>query len=205
MAGYPELLQVAVDQMASLPGIGRKTALRLVLQLLKRSEDDVTQFGEAFIRMRRDMKFCSTCGNISETVVCGICSDQGRDNSIICVVEDIRDILAVEHTRQYKGRYHVLGGLISPMDGVGPADLNIEKLIERAYPTSVKEILMALNGNMEGETTTFYLFKRLKETPVKITTLARGMSVGSELEFTDELTLGRSIQMRTPYESTLTR
>jgi recombination protein RecR len=204
MDQYPRLLQDAVEQMATLPGIGRRTALRLVLDLLKRSEDSVDAFGNAFIRMRRDICTCTECGNLSESAICSVCADPGRDASKLCIVEDIRDVIAIEHTRQFKGRYHVLGGLISPMDGVGPQDLNIDGLEKRLNGT-VDEIILALNTTMEGDTTTFYIYKRIRDKGVAITTLARGMSVGSELEYTDELTLGRSIQQRTPYENTLAR
>lgn len=197
---YPRLLQDAIEQMASLPGVGRKTALRLVLQLLRRNEDEVEQFGNAFIRLKKEIHTCTECGNLSEIEVCSVCSNPSRDGTLVCVVEDIRDVLAIENTRHFRGKYHVLGGLISPMDGVSPADLNVEKLLKRVEHGTIQEVLLALSANMEGETTSFYLFKKLKNYNIQVTTLARGMSVGSELEYTDELTLGRSIQYRTPYE-----
>lgn len=203
--GFPDALDRAINQMASLPGVGRKSAVRLVLELLRRSPDDVQAFGEAFTLLLDETHFCKTCGNVSETDVCGVCADSQRDDSLICVVQDIRDVIAIENTRQYKGKYHVLGGVISPMDGIGPSDLNIESLIERASGGEVKEIILALSAQMEGETTSFYLFKKLSVFALTITALARGLSVGSELEYADEITLSRSIAQRLPYESVVVR
>jgi recombination protein RecR len=199
---YPsELLEKAVQEFAKLPGIGRKTALRLVLNLLRREEDDVLQFTEAIARMRQEVKYCHTCHNISDSEVCPICSDPRRDASTICVVENIQDVMAVENTQQFLGLYHVLGGVISPMDGVGPADLEIDSLVERVRQGGVKEIILALSSTMEGDTTNFYIFRKLAPfTDVKLTIIARGISVGDELEYTDEVTLGRSILNRTPFE-----
>ena len=199
---YPsELLEKAVQEFAKLPGIGRKTALRLVLNLLRREEDDVLQFTEAIARMRQEVKHCSVCHNISDSDVCPICSDPRRDTTTICVVENIQDVMAVENTQQYQGLYHVLGGVISPMDGVGPADLEIESLVERVRQGGVKEVILALSSTMEGDTTNFYIFRKLAPyTEVKLTIIARGISVGDELEYTDEVTLGRSILNRTLFE-----
>ncbi len=199
---YPsELLEQAVAQFSKLPGIGRKTALRLVLNLLRRDEDEVLQFTETIARMRQEVKHCSVCHNISDSDVCPICSDPRRDTTTICVVENIQDVMAVENTQQYQGLYHVLGGVISPMDGVGPADLEIESLVERVRQGGVKEVILALSSTMEGDTTNFYIFRKLAPyTEVKLTIIARGISVGDELEYTDEVTLGRSILNRTLFE-----
>lgn len=199
---YPsELLEQAVVQFSKLPGIGRKTALRLVLNLLRREEDEVLQFTETIARMRQEVKHCSVCHNISDSDVCPICSDPRRDTTTICVVENIQDVMAVENTQQYQGLYHVLGGVISPMDGVGPADLEIESLVERVRQGGVKEVILALSSTMEGDTTNFYIFRKLAPyTEVKLTIIARGISVGDELEYTDEVTLGRSILNRTLFE-----
>lgn len=199
---YPsELLEKAVQEFSKLPGIGRKTALRLVLNLLRREEDEVLQFTETIARMRQEVKHCSVCHNISDSEVCPICSDPRRDTTIICVVENIQDVMAVENTQQYQGLYHVLGGVISPMDGVGPADLEIESLVERVRQGGVKEVILALSSTMEGDTTNFYIFRKLAPfTEVKLTIIARGISVGDELEYTDEVTLGRSILNRTLFE-----
>ncbi len=199
---YPsELLEKAVQEFSKLPGIGRKTALRLVLNLLRREEDEVLQFTETIARMRQEVKHCSVCHNISDSEVCPICSDPRRDTTIICVVENIQDVMAVENTQQYQGLYHVLGGVISPMDGVGPADLEIDSLVERVRQGGVKEVILALSSTMEGDTTNFYIFRKLAPyTEVKLTIIARGISVGDELEYTDEVTLGRSILNRTLFE-----
>ena len=199
---YPsELLEKAVQEFSKLPGIGRKTALRLVLNLLRREADDVLQFTEAIARMRQEVKYCHTCHNISDSEVCPRCGDLRRDASTICVVENIQDVMAVENTQQYQGLYHVLGGVISPMDGVGPADLEIDSLVERVRQGGVKEVILALSSTMEGDTTNFYIFRKLAPfTDVKLTIIARGISVGDELEYTDEVTLGRSILNRTPFE-----
>lgn len=189
--------------MASLPGVGKKTALRLVLHLLKQEESDVKRFSDAFTRMKKEVKTCSSCGNISDGEICEICLNPRRDHSVICVVEDLRDIMAIEATSSFKGIYHVLGGIISPMEGIGPSDLNIPSLLEKARTGEVHEIILALNATMEGDTTNFYLYKKLKEFPVIISTLSRVVAVGSELHYADELTLSRSIMNRMPYESNL--
>ena len=197
---YPsELLEKAVQEFSKLPGIGRKTALRLVLNLLRREE--VLQFTETIARMRQEVKHCRVCHNISDSEVCPLCGDPRRDASTICVVENIQDVMAVENTQQYQGLYHVLGGVISPMDGVGPGDLEIDSLVERVRQGGVKEVILALSSTMEGDTTNFYIFRKLAPfTDVKLTIIARGISVGDELEYTDEVTLGRSILNRTPFE-----
>ena len=199
---YPsELLEKAVQEFSKLPGIGRKTALRLVLNLLRREKDDVLQFTETIARMRQEVKHCRVCHNISDSEVCPLCGDPRRDASTICVVENIQDVMAVENTQQYQGLYHVLGGVISPMDGVGPGDLEIDSLVERVRQGGVKEVILALSSTMEGDTTNFYIFRKLAPfTDVKLTIIARGISVGDELEYTDEVTLGRSILNRTPFE-----
>ena len=199
---YPsELLEKAVQEFSKLPGIGRKTALRLVLNLLRREEDDVLQFTETIARMRQEVKHCRVCHNISDSEVCPLCGDPRRDASTICVVENVQDVMAVENTQQYQGLYHVLGGVISPMDGVGPADLEIDSLVERVRQGGVKEVILALSSTMEGDTTNFYIFRKLAPfTDVKLTIIARGISVGAESEYTDEVTLGRSILNRTPFE-----
>ena len=196
-----ELLEKAVQEFSKLPGIGRKTALRLVLNLLRREEDDVLQFTETIARMRQEVKHCRVCHNISDSEVCPLCGDPRRDASTICVVENIQDVMAVENTQQYQGLYHVLGGVISPMDGVGPGDLEIDSLVERVRQGGVKEVILALSSTMEGDTTNFYIVRKLAPfTDVKLTIIARGISVGDELEYTDEVTLGRSILNRTPFE-----
>jgi recombination protein RecR len=199
---YPsQLLEKAVQQFAKLPGIGRKTALRLVLHLLRQEEDDVTQLAEAISKMRKEVKRCKVCHNISDSDVCPICSNPRRDGSMICVVENIQDVMAVENTQQFNGLYHVLGGVISPMDGIGPADLEIDSLVERVSEGNVKEVILALSSTMEGDTTNFYIFRKLAPFgDVKISIIARGISVGDELEYTDEVTLGRSILNRTLFE-----
>ena len=199
---YPsQLLEQAVQEFAKLPGIGRKTALRLVLHLLRQETDDVTHFADTIARMRREVKRCKVCHNISDSDTCPICSDPRRDHSTICVVENIQDVMAVENTQQFHGRYHVLGGVISPMDSIGPADLEIDSLVARVANGEVKEVILALGSTMEGDTTNFYIFRKLAPyTNVKISIIARGISVGDELEYTDEVTLGRSILNRTPFE-----
>jgi len=183
-----------------LPGIGRKTALRLVLYMLKLETDEVTQFTQTLDRLKREVKFCRVCHNISDQDVCPICSDHRRDASTICVVENIQDVMAVENTQQFTGLYHVLGGLISPMDGIGPSDLEIESLVNRVSEGGVKEVILALSSTMEGDTTNFYIFRKLASFDVKISMIARGIAVGNELEYTDEVTLGRSILHRVPFE-----
>ena len=197
------LLESAVSEFAKLPGIGRKTALRLVLHLLKQDEQEAVSFGEAIIKLRREIRYCKVCHNISETEVCPICSNPSRDASTICVVENVKDVMSIENTHQHNGLYHVLGGLISPMDGIGPADIEVDSLEERVKAGGIKEVILALSATMEGDTTNFYIFRRLAPYPdVKITILARGVSVGNEIEYTDELTLGRSILNRTLFSDT---
>ena len=206
MQNFPSrLLEDAVNEMASLPGIGKKTALRLVLHLLKRESHEVRQFANAFTTLHSDIKYCQSCHNVSDAEICEICSDTRRDGETICVVEDIRDVMALENTQQYRGLYHVMGGIISPMDGIGPSDLEIDSLVNRVAQGNIKEIIMALSATMEGDTTNFYLFRKLKDFPIKVSTLARGVAVGDELEYADEVTLGRSILHRTPFEQTLQR
>ena len=197
------LLETAVSEFAKLPGIGRKTALRLVLHLLKQDEQEAVSFGEAIIKLRREIRYCKVCHNISETEVCPICGNPSRDASTICVVENVKDVMSIENTHQHHGLYHVLGGLISPMDGIGPGDIEVDSLEERVKSGEVKEVILALSATMEGDTTNFYIFRRLAPYPdVKITILARGVSVGNEIEYTDELTLGRSIMNRTLFSDT---
>jgi recombination protein RecR len=197
------LIEDAVNEFSKLPGVGRKTALRFVLFLLKKEASEVNAFGDALTRLRNELKYCTQCHNISDVEVCEICSNPNRDHSTICVVEDIRDVMAIENTAQFRGVYHVLGGIISPMDGIGPGDLNIESLVEKTKDGQVKEVIMALSTTMEGDTTNFYIYKRLKDHPLSISTIARGISVGDELEYADEITLGRSIVNRTPYANSL--
>lgn len=194
------LLDRAVGEFAKLPGIGRKTALRLVLHLLKQSTEDVEAFADALTTMKHDVKYCSVCHNISDTDICPICSDHRRDSSQICVVENIRDVMAIENTMQYHGLYHVLGGIISPLDGVGPSDIEIASLVERVAAGGVSEVILALSPTLEGDTTNFFISKKLRQYHVNITVIARGISVGNELEYADEVTLGCSILKRTPYE-----
>lgn len=191
--------------MSSLPGIGRKTALRLVLNLLERETHEIDRFSNAFTKLKAQIKFCKKCRNISDEQLCSICNSKSRDQSQICVVQDIRDILAIESTSQYFGVYHVLGGVISPMDGIGPNDLNISSLIERAEEKALKEVIIALKGNMEGETTGFYLFRKLDPLNIKVTTIARGIAVGDDLEYADEISLGRSITNRSPYSESMAK
>lgn len=193
------LLEKAVGEFAKLPGIGRKTALRLVLFMLRQGDNDVDQFVNAVSKMKREVMYCRVCHNISDTDVCPICSDHSRDAATICVVENVQDVLAVENTQQFHGLYHVLGGIISPMDGIGPADLEIDSLVSRVAAGGVKEVILALSSTMEGDTTNFYISRKLADYPVKLSVIARGISVGDELEYTDEVTLGRSILNRTPF------
>ncbi|MDR0753975.1 MAG: recombination mediator RecR [Prevotellaceae bacterium] len=193
------LLNAAADEFAKLPGIGKKTALRLVLHLLKQPVADVEKFGNSFIKLRNEIKHCKICNNLSDNDICEICSNSRRNKSIICVVESIRDVLSIEQTQQYSGLYHVLGGIISPMAGVAPSDLNVDLLVQRIKNENIKEILFALNTTMEGETTCYYLYKKISMLNIEITTLARGVNFGDELEYTDELTLGRSILNRQPF------
>ena len=196
-----QLLERAVESFSQLPGVGRKTALRLVLHLLRQPLEDVDSFTDAVTRVRHDVKYCKVCHNISDTDICSICSDPRRDGSVVCVVENIQDVMAIENTQQYHGLYHVLGGIISPMDGVGPHDLSIDSLVERIDEGEVKEVILALASTMEGDTTNFYISRKLKDKDVKLSIIARGISVGDELEYTDEVTLGRSILNRTPFQS----
>ena len=200
-----KLLEDAVSEFSKLPGVGQKTALRLVLHLLNKEKEEVAHFGNSIIRLRNEIKHCNVCHNISDQNICEICTANKRDKEIICVVEDTRDVMAVENTSQYFGVYHVLGGLISPMDGVGPSDLFIDSLVQRVATTPVKEIILALSATMEGDTTLFYLYKRLKDFQIPITTIAKGIAFGGELEYADEITLGRSIVTRVPYENSIIR
>lgn len=195
---YPSaLLEKAVNEFASLPGIGKKTALRLVLHLLRQDKQSVTRFGNALIELRNEIRHCKNCHNISDADICSICSDSFRDAATVCVVENIKDIMAIEGTHQYKGQYHVLGGIISPMDGIGPGDLAINSLEEKVASGRVKEIILALSTTMEGDTTNFFIYRKLSKYDLTISTIARGVSIGDELEYTDEITLGRSIKNRT--------
>ncbi len=198
---YPsQLLEKAVEEFSKLPGVGRKTALRLVLYLLRLNVDEVDAFSNSIAQLRHEVRYCRVCHNISDTDVCPICSDQHRDGSIICVVENIRDVMAIENTQQYNGLYHVLGGVISPMDGIGPSDLEIESLIQRVEKEHVQEVILALSPTMEGDTTNFYISRKLQNQDVKLSVIARGISVGNELEYTDEVTLGRAILQRTAFD-----
>jgi len=194
------LLENAVNEFASLPGVGRKTAFRLVMNLLKRDSEEVKRFGESIIRLHSEIKYCKVCNNISDTEICSICRDVKRESAVVCVVENITDVIAIENTRQFKGLYHVLGGIISPMDGIGPSDLKIDSLEEKVKKGGITEIILALSTTMEGDTTNFYLYKRLSKYNVIISTLARGVAIGDELEYTDEITLGRAINNRNPYQ-----
>lgn len=201
MERYPSvLLARATDELGKLPGVGPKTALRLALHLLKQPVASVDSFAEAISKLRHDIKYCRICHNISDTDVCPICSDEQRDHSTICVVENVQDIMAIENTQAYHGLYHVLGGIISPMDGIGPGDIEIDSLVSRVAAGGIKEVILALSSTMEGDTTNFYITRQLKPFNIKQTVIARGISVGNELEYTDEVTLGRSIMNRTPIE-----
>lgn len=200
---YPSaLLESAVNEFAKLPGVGRKTALRFVLHLLRQEPAVAESFGNAIIRLRQDVKYCRVCHNISDTDVCALCADETRDNSLICVVENIKEVMVVENTRQFNGLYHVLGGVISPMDGIGPADLQIESLVERVKSGGIREVILALSATMEGDTTNFYIFRKLAPFDVNVSIIARGVSVGDEIEYADEVTLGRSIVNRLPFNET---
>lgn len=197
---YPStLLENAVNEFAKLPGIGRKTALRLILHLLRQDNSMVDGFAEAIVKLKHNVNYCCICHNICDEEVCAICSDKSRDLSTVCVVENIKEVMAIENTMQYKGVYHVLGGIISPIDGIGPADLEIESLVERVSKGEVKEIILALSTTMEGDTTNFYIYKKLSQYNVNISIIARGISIGDEIEYADEVTLGRSILNRTPF------
>ena len=201
MERYPSvLLARATDELGKLPGVGPKTALRLALHLLKQPVPSVDSFADAISKLRHDIKYCRICHNISDTDVCPICSDEQRDHSTICVVENVQDIMAIENTQAYHGLYHVLGGIISPMDGIGPGDIEIGSLVSRVAAGGIKEVILALSSTMEGDTTNFYITRQLKPFNIKQTVIARGISVGNELEYTDEVTLGRSIVNRTPIE-----
>ncbi len=198
---YPsQLLEKAVSEFSKLPGIGRKTALRLVLWMLRQDPEEVEQFAAAVSLLKREVKYCHTCHNISDTDICPICADSRRDASTVCVVENIQDVMAIENTQQFRGRYHVLGGIISPMDGIGPGDIEIDSLVKRVAEGGIQEIILALSPTMEGDTTNFYIYRKLAGYDVKISVIARGIAVGNELEYTDEVTLGRSIMNRTLFE-----
>jgi recombination protein RecR len=198
-----KLLEKAVNEMAQLPGIGKRTALRLMLHLLKQPKEQTEYLSQALTSMREEIKFCSSCHNISDEAVCEICSNSNRNHQIVCVVEDVRDVMAIENTNQFKGIYHVLGGKISPIDGVGPSQLHISTLVQKAQSGTVTEIIFALSSTMEGDTTNFYVYKQIKDFGIKTSTIARGISVGDELEYADEVTLGRSILQRVPFEGVL--
>ncbi|OJV35872.1 MAG: recombination protein RecR [Bacteroidales bacterium 36-12] len=201
---YPSLLlENAVNEFSKLPGIGRKTALRLSLYMLRQSEHEAESFGNAMIKLRKDIKYCRVCHNISDTDVCQICANPARDSKTICVVESIRDVMSIENTQQFKGLYHVLGGIISPMDGIGPGDLEINSLIKRVENEDVNEVILALGATMEGDTTNFYIYRKLSSYNIKITTIARGVAVGDDLEYADEITLGRSILNRIDFSNAL--
>lgn len=193
-----QLLDNAVNNISRLPGVGKKTALRLALYLLRQSDSDVELFANSILKLKHEVKYCKVCHNISDTDVCNICADSRRDSSLVCVVENVQDVLAVENTQQYRGLYHVLGGVISPMDGIGPADIEIESLVQRVSEGGIAEVIFALPSTMEGDTTNFYISRRLQDSGVKLSVIARGISVGNELEYTDEVTLGRSIINRIP-------
>ncbi len=196
-----QLITDAVEEFAKLPGIGRKTALRLVLHLLNQDKEAVATFGEKIIKMRNEIRFCQTCHNLSDGDQCSICANPARDHQTICIIENIRDVIAIENTNQFNGVYHVLGGVISPIEGIGPEDLHIDSLLKRASGGDVKEVIMGISPTIEGDTTIYYLSRKLDEFPVKITTIARGIAFGGELEYTDELTLARSIATRLPYDA----
>ncbi|WP_291127698.1 recombination mediator RecR [Flavobacterium sp. UBA7682] len=198
-----KLLEKAVNEIAQLPGIGKRTALRLVLHLLKQPVEQTRFLSQALTTMREEIKFCKTCHNISDVEVCEICNNPARNHKIICVVEDVRDVMAIENTNQFKGIYHVLGGKISPIDGIGPSQLNINSLVEKVKLGQTEELIFALSSTMEGDTTNFYIFKQIKDLEIKTSTIARGIAVGDELEYADEVTLGRSILNRVPFENSL--
>ncbi|MDD4417112.1 MAG: recombination mediator RecR [Proteiniphilum sp.] len=198
---YPStLLENAVNEFAKLPGIGRKSALRLVLHLLRQDKEKVANFANTIIKLKNEVKYCSSCHNISDTEMCGICADRSRDHSLVCVVENVKEVMAIEKTIQFRGVYHVLGGIISPIDGIGPSDLEIASLEERVSAGSIKEVILALSATMEGDTTNFYIFRKLQPYGVKVSIIARGVSIGDEIEYADEVTLGRSIINRIPFD-----
>lgn len=199
---YPSrLIEEAVNELSKFPGIGKKSAMRMVLHLLKQKEFDVTRLGESIINLRTQIQYCGRCGNVSDANVCNICSNSKRNQQLICVVEDLRDVLAIENTSQFNGTYHILGGLISPMNGIGPDKLNIDKLIQRIPVENTLEVIMALSATIEGDTTAFYVSKKMKSLGIKVSTISRGIAIGGELEYADEITLGRSIALRIPYSS----
>ncbi|NCC73836.1 MAG: recombination protein RecR [Sphingobacteriia bacterium] len=198
-----KLLEKAVGELSKLPGIGRKTALRLALHLLRSEKEEVEMLSSAMVSMRNEIKHCRICNNISDNDVCEICSNSRRNQSVVCVVEDIRDVMAIENTSQYNGLYHVLGGIISPVDGIGPGDLTIDMLVGRLAAGGIKEVILALSATIEGDTTSFYLYKKIRDFDIIVTTIARGVSIGDELEYADEITLGRSIVKRIPYEKSI--
>ncbi len=198
-----KLIEEAVNEFSRLPGVGKRTALRFVLHIMKQKNVDVERFGNAFIKLKNELKYCESCHNVSDKLLCDVCANPHRDRSTVCVVEDIRDVMAIENTQQYRGNYHVLGGIISPMDGIGPSDLNIETLVKKVENKEIKEVIMALSTTIEGDTTNFYIYKRLKHTNIAVSTIARGIAIGDELEYADEVTLGRSILNRTLYENSL--
>jgi len=201
---YPsQILANAVKEFAQLPGVGKKTALRLVLYLLKQEKNDVFRFADSLRKLREEIVYCKSCYNISDTEICQICASPKRDHATVCVVENIKDVMAIENTQQYSGIYHVLGGVISPMDGIGPDDITVNPLLEKIKAGQIKELIFALPTTMEGDTTNFYLYRKFSDSNIKITTLARGVSIGDELEYTDEVTLGRSLINRLPFEKTL--
>lgn len=198
-----KILEEAVSQVSQLPGIGKRTALRLVLHLMRQPEQNTDLLTDALLKMRNDLQFCQKCHNVSDTEICEICASHSRDETLVCVVEDIRDVMAIENTSQYRGLYHVLGGKISPMDGIGPQDLKVTSLVRRVKEEGVKELIFALSPTIEGDTTNFYIFKQIGGLPITTSTIARGIAVGDELEFADEVTLGRSILHRVPYENSV--
>lgn len=198
-----KLLESAVNEMSQLPGIGKRTALRLVLHLLRQPENQTNQLANALQKMRSEIKFCKSCHNISDTELCEICANPHRADDVICVVEDIRDVMAIENTSSFRGLYHVLGGKISPMDGIGPNELTINSLVDKVKQGKIKELIFALSSTMEGDTTNFYIYKQIQDLQIITSTIARGISVGNELEYTDEVTLGRSIVNRVPFEASL--
>ena len=201
---YPSLLlESAVNELARLPGLGRKTAMRLALFFLKEKKEDVIRFADAIKLLREEIRYCNVCYNISDSEVCAICSSNKRDRSLLCVVESVRDVMAIENTQQFNGLYHVLGGIISPMDGIGPDDLTIEALVEKVKRGEIKELVFALSATMEGDTTNFYIYRKISDFPIKISTIARGVAIGDELAYADEITLGRSLLNRLPFEATL--
>ena len=200
-----KLVENAVNQLSRLPGIGKRSALRLVLHMLKQEKNSVEQFGDSFVQLINRINYCSRCYGISDSELCEVCANPKRDIETICIVEDIRVMMAIESTMQYKGVYHILGGLISPMDGVGPNDIRAEELVEKVKTSSVKEVIFALSTTMEGDTTNYYLFRRLKDSGVKISSIARGIAIGDELEYTDEITLATALSSRMPYENSLAK